>query len=248
MDILSYILGKKAGGGGGEAVLINKNVDANGTYNAADDDADGYKSVTVDVSGSGTDYLAQAMNGTLTSYESNEVMQISSSLFRGYSYLTSIKIPNCTRMMGYALAQTQIENIVLPSIQRLGTWVQGIRAGEVFDSCAKLKVADLGASLEDLNNSVFNKCSLLTTVIMRSNSVVPLGGIGVFNSTPFASGGTGGTLYVPNDLISSYQGASNWSTILGYANNQIKSIESTHTDPNAPIDLTLYYADGTPIS
>ena len=54
-------------------------------------------------------------------------------------------------------------------------------------------------------------------------------------------------LYVPNDLISSYQSASNWSTILGYANNQIKSIESTHTDPNAPIDLTLYYIDGTPI-
>lgn len=32
-----------------------------------------------------------------------------------------------------------------------------------------------------------------------------------------------------------------------YTNNQIKSIESTHTDPNAPIDFTLYYADGTPI-
>jgi hypothetical protein len=32
------------------------------------------------------------------------------------------------------------------------------------------------------------------------------------------------------------------------ANNQIKSIESTHADPNAPIDLTLYYADGTPIT
>lgn len=49
MDILSYILGKKAGGGGGEAVLVNKNIDANGTYNASSDSADGYKKVVVDV-------------------------------------------------------------------------------------------------------------------------------------------------------------------------------------------------------
>lgn len=49
MDILSYILGKKAGGGGGEAVLVNKNISANGTYNASDDAADGYKKVVVDV-------------------------------------------------------------------------------------------------------------------------------------------------------------------------------------------------------
>ena len=241
MDILSYILGKKAGGGGGEApVLIDKTITENGTYNAADDGADGYKSVTAYVSGSGTDYLAQAMNGTLTSYESNEVTQISSSLFRGYSYLTSIKIPNCTRMMGYALAQTQIEYIVLPSIQRLGLWVPGIRAGETFDSCTKLKAADLGASLVDLTNTVFNKCSLLTTVIIRSNSVVPLGGIGVFNSTPFVSGGTGGTLYVPQALVSQYTQATNWSTIIGYANNQILPIEGSIYETQ--------YADGTPIS
>lgn len=49
MDILSYILGKKAGGGGGEAVLVNKDISANGTYNASSDNADGYKKVVVDV-------------------------------------------------------------------------------------------------------------------------------------------------------------------------------------------------------
>ena len=67
------------------------------------------------------------------------------------------------------------------------------------------------------------------------------------SATYWKSGGTGGTLYVPQDLISSYQSATNWSTILGYTSNNIKSIESTHTDPTAPFDMTLYYADGTPI-
>lgn len=39
--------------GGAVPVLIEKTISENGTYNAADDDADGYSSVTVDVSGGG---------------------------------------------------------------------------------------------------------------------------------------------------------------------------------------------------
>jgi hypothetical protein len=38
-------------GGGGEAVLIQKTITANGTFAAADDNADGFSSVTVDVPG-----------------------------------------------------------------------------------------------------------------------------------------------------------------------------------------------------
>lgn len=36
-------------GGGGEAVLINKDISENGTYYASTDHADGYKKVVVDV-------------------------------------------------------------------------------------------------------------------------------------------------------------------------------------------------------
>lgn len=49
MDVFSYTLGKKAGGGGTPATLIDKNISANGTYNASQDEADGYKKVVVDV-------------------------------------------------------------------------------------------------------------------------------------------------------------------------------------------------------
>ena len=123
----------------------------------------------------------------------------------------------------------------------------GAIPSHTFNSCAKLTAVDIdGMTLQ--NGSVFTNASLLTAVIIRNDTVAALGNIIVFNNTPFASSGTGGTLYVPASLISSYQSATNWSTILSYPNNQIKSIESTHTDPTAPIDLTLYYADGTPIS
>ena len=42
------------GGGGGSATLITKNITANGTYSASDDDADGYSEVTVNVPSSAT--------------------------------------------------------------------------------------------------------------------------------------------------------------------------------------------------
>lgn len=37
------------GGGGGSATLVDKNINANGTYKASDDSADGYKKVEVNV-------------------------------------------------------------------------------------------------------------------------------------------------------------------------------------------------------
>ena len=99
-----------------------------------------------------------------------------------------------------------------------------------------------------ISGSAFTKDTALNTLILRNTDrITTLANINAFTTTPFASGKAGGTLYVPQSLISSYESATNWSTILGYANNSIKSIESTHTDPNAPIDLTLYYADGTEI-
>lgn len=51
MDFYDILFAKKlsGGGGGGSAVLINKNISANGTYNASSDNADGYKKVVVSV-------------------------------------------------------------------------------------------------------------------------------------------------------------------------------------------------------
>ena len=77
MDIFSYLLGKKAGGGGGEAVLINKSVTANGTYNASSDSADGYKKVTVAVPNSygAGDEGKVVSNGALVAQGSDTVTE-----------------------------------------------------------------------------------------------------------------------------------------------------------------------------
>ena len=127
--------------------------------------------------------------------------------------------------------------------------VQRIRANMLRGnpSLANIDIGKTSSSIEGIQNNAFYQTALVMLVLRKTDSVILLDNTSAFNGTKFQSGGTGGTLYVPNDLISSYQSASNWSTILGYATNSIKSIESTHTDPTAPIDLTLYYADGSAI-
>ena len=49
MNNFDVLLGMKLGGGGGSSTLVSKTITANGTYNPADDNADGYSSVTANV-------------------------------------------------------------------------------------------------------------------------------------------------------------------------------------------------------
>ena len=110
-----------------------------------------------------------------------------------------------------------------------------------FRGCTSLTAVDI---LDNTNNNkidnAFQNSTAFDTLIIRAETMYPLTNTSAFNSTKFASGGAGGTLYVPSALKSTYESATNWVTILGYANNQIKTIEGSIYE-NA-------YADGTPIS
>lgn len=162
---------------------------------------------------------------------------VNNNAFEGCTGLTSISLPNATQINNSGLRNCRFSTIVLPKVTKTDTYC-------IADN-ANLTAVDIGSATQLGGGSGFINDTNLTMLVLRHSTVPSLGNINYFNNTPFKSGGTGGTLYVPASLISSFQSASNWSTILGYANNQIKSIESTHTDPDAPIDLTLYYADGT---
>lgn len=74
MDFDSILLARKleGGGGGGSATLIDKNINANGTYNASTDNADGYKKVVVSVPNPSTGSLSITSNNTydVTNYAS----------------------------------------------------------------------------------------------------------------------------------------------------------------------------------
>ena len=122
--------------------------------------------------------------------------------------------------------------IVFPALSTAGKYI--------VSDCQSLEKYDLTLAQTALDNYFFSSDSALTTIILRKSNGVHSTGANSFNDTPFASGGAGGTLYVPSSLISSYQSASNWSTMLARAQNSIVAIEGSQYEN--------YYADGTPIS
>ena len=230
-------------------------VTANDTY-----DTTLINSLTVNVSGS-EDFLAKRADNTLVDYTSTAITTISTTyLFYGCTSLKTVTLPNLTQIADNTFyGCTALETLNAPYSINVGATafrnctkltyfchnVAGIYT-DCFRGCTSLLGVDLGTSMANTRGYMFEgDTKLKKVVIRRTANVCPLQNINAFNNTPFKSGGTGGTLYVPAALVSSYQSASNWSTILGYTNNQIKSIESTATDPNEPLDLTTYLLDGT---
>lgn len=179
---------------------------------------------------------------------------VSGSAFSGITSLTSFSAPKATRIAMSMLSENPaLTSVDFSSLTDTGTnlflncsalsvlvlpQVQTIYS-QTFRGCSNLQKLDVLATRGFTNQNNMNGCAKLTELIIRNTSVSTLSNINNFTGTPFASNGTGGTLYVPQDLISSYQSASNWSTILGYANNQILPIEGSIYETQ--------YADGTPI-
>lgn len=158
-----------------------------------------------------------------------------SSTFAGIPNVTRINLPNANVVdysNGLFISCPKLELIVLPKVTN-AIWNGSFR----YDSA--LEIADL-VTRSLPQGEHFRDCPSFKTLILRHNDVCALGNVSAFTNSPFASNGTGGTLYVPQSLISSYQSATNWSTILGYANNQIKAIEGSIYETQ--------YADGTSIS
>lgn len=170
---------------------------------------------------------------------------ISTCMFYYCSNLEKVLAPNAVFVDANSFSDcSKLQTAVFPKTKYVYSYA--------FRHCTNLKSADFGGTPESgqglWRQSIFDGDTKFGTLVLRANAVWSLINISVFNNTPFASGKAGGTLYVPAAMISAYQAATNWSVILGYENNQIKSIESTATDPDAPVDLTAHYIDGTLIA
>lgn len=114
---------------------------------------------------------------------------------------------------------------------------EGETSYDGFRGCEKLVTVDFGERVTRVAGWSFEACTVFNTLILRNTSLVSLAGQNAFSGTLFEQNKAGGTLYVPSALISSYQSASNWSTILGYANNSIQAIEGSQYE--------THYADGS---
>lgn len=135
----------------------------------------------------------------------------------------------------------KVDNTAFANCTSLKTAVfNDLKSTNNFQGCSALEAVDFKSAIL---GGAFSSCTKLATLVIRATSLASLNNVNAFTGTPFASGKAGGTLYVPSALISSYQSASNWSTILGYgsgAQNSIQAIEGSIYETQ--------YVDGTPIS
>lgn len=183
----------------------------------------------------------------ITSFRADGLLSMQNYSFYSCRSLESISFPNLVDLYA-AQCFAGCTSLKMACFPKLGTNPRGTPYfySSTFDGCTSLEIADLnllgnGSYGKGLSQNTFRGCTSLKTLILRkSDGVCPLENINSFQNSPFASGGSGGTLYVPQAQIANYQAATNWSTILGYANNQILPIEGSIYETQ--------YADGTPIT
>lgn len=193
----------------------------------------GFVSAVEAIETGGGDPLEMArkiVDGTIISYVDDSLTNIKIYAFNNCSNMTEFKCHNVINGGKDAFIGTQVHKLALPR------WTSYI--GYAFENNRTVYELDLTDAYR-LAVNTFNTCTGLSVLVLRHSSVVSLANINVFCNSPFASGKAGGTLYVPQALIADYQAATNWSTILGYANNQILPIEGSIYETQ--------YADGTPI-
>jgi hypothetical protein len=94
-------------------------------------------------------------------------------------------------------------------------------APDMFYYCNALTTVDVKTG--QVNVNAFNSCSSLTALVLRKTTMATLSNTNAFTGTPIASGT--GYIYVPRDLITTYEAATNWSTYAG----QFRALED-YTD------------------
>lgn len=116
----------------------------------------------------------------------------------------------------------------------------------ICDGCSSLEILDITGT-SGFQVSSFRNCTALKTLVLRNTSKMGIMNATIFTNSTFASGGTGGTIYIPKTLYdhlgdgtsNDYKADSQWSTVDGYGTITWAKIEGSIYE-NA-------YADGTPI-
>lgn len=167
---------------------------------------------------------------------------IQSFAFAGCSNIVRVYAPNLTKLKTsyYNTATYVFQNcsklvgIVLPNYgnETLDSYM--------FQRCTAFTYADFGNLQRMSSGDVFDGTALNLLILRKTDAVVTLSGVTCFRGSPFASGGTGGEIYVPQALLSTYPTSTNWSTLDGYGTVTWKAIEGSYYE--------THYADGTEIT
>ena len=162
---------------------------------------------------------------SLISISFPNVTTISSNTFNNCTSLTSVQLPNVTSAGSGSFQNcTALFTICLPKVSVINSWL--------FYGCINLTVVDMpkASSFNAYTNDTFKNTASDLKLILRNNTLCTLGNnpTSTFNGSTFASTGSGGTLYVPQSLVSAYKNDTKWKQVMNLnANNQILPIEGS---------------------
>lgn len=182
-------------------------------------------------------------NNALKEVELPNAKTMGMAVFASATALETVKLDSIETLVVGAQDQqfyscTSLKNVSMNSLKVVGAMS--------FDTCTSLKqvyfpsLTRVGGNgfirsgletahfpvLSSIGTSAFAS-SKLATLVLGGNTVVRLDNVSAFTGTPFASGGTGGTVYCHADLIPEYQTATNWSSLYAAGSCTFVAIEGS---------------------
>ena len=143
---------------------------------------------------------------SLTTVNLNDVTSIGNYAFSSCSLLSSVTAPKLESVGQYAFTSNNaLVSVELPVVKTLGT--------DAFNSCKNLQSLDLGSSIQSMGTDVINcNPSALTVIYIRNGAAIcTLGG----RLSGYALN-SALKIYVPEALLDSYKGASQWINYKDY--------------------------------
>lgn len=206
------IAGIETGGGGDMVSLIERTIaeiDDNAVTIVGGRAFDSCKELTSARFTNATEVAGYAFNNCtgLVTVDLPVVIKTAQQAFTGCTSLKNVNMPLLSNDSGgYCFRNcTALQTITLPALTALGN-------GE-FENCSALAYVDLPVATS-VGRSAFGNCTALQILVLRNaEQCATMSNVNSFTGTPFASGGAGGTVYVPSALIAEYQQATNWSTL-----------------------------------
>ena len=222
--------------GSGSSTLTTKTITANGTYAASSDNADGYSSVTVNVSGgSFTGINREVVNGVYRAPITSFTFSLPSNAtdvgeramyyaFNGCTGLTSVDLSSLTTVIGGS-AMTSAFNgctgLTSVDLSSLTTVNGGSAMYYAFNGCTGLTSVDL-SSLTTVNGgsvmtSAFNGCTGLTSVDL--SSLTTISGNSVMSSAFSGCTGLTSVLFTNLETIGTNTSSANYGHFSNCFNN-----------------------------
>lgn len=162
------------------------------------------------------------------------VTSLQSNAFTGCTSITSIRSDAVITSTSYPFmtgtASNPTMSLTSVSFPNMDTSSIGYLFGNVTAAyaCQLLAFADIGSTKQISSNAFANCYALETLVLRRSDAICALANVSAFTNTPMRGyNNLTGTVYVPSALISSYQSATNWSTLYNGGTVTFAAIEGS---------------------